>query len=172
MDILKKSGDTAQQDKDKESDLSSPDQTITTGVDALLKLLEGFPKLTIEETAKRLKVKKDVLKSWIEFLVEEKILGIEYSFTTPYIYLNKPKEKEKATKIEDKKMSYPMFRQEFEQRAKNNKIPDEKIPEYWKKHLTEKMELNKDFFLMEVRRRNLPHAEELWKKYTEKSLNA
>ncbi|MBU1975445.1 MAG: hypothetical protein KKG59_03500 [Nanoarchaeota archaeon] len=147
------------------------EETITTGVDDLLQLLERFPRLSVEETAKRLHVGKGVLRSWIDFLVEEKVLGIEYSFTTPYIYLNKPKEGPKATKTVDKQINFIVFKKEFEERATKNKIPPTKIPEYWNQHIVKKLEANKEFFLMETRKKNLPHGEELWKKYMAQVVN-
>ncbi|MFH1073415.1 MAG: hypothetical protein V1743_08360 [Nanoarchaeota archaeon] len=144
------------------------DEVIKTGVDDLIKLLSEYPKLSIDEVSKKLNIPKHVLQAWIDFLVEERILGIEYSFTTPYIYLNKPKEKESehAKKLEGVKPTYKNFKDEFYQKAVNDKIPQEKIEEYWKNHLKAKLDAYKDYFIREARKRNLPRSDELWQIYS------
>jgi hypothetical protein len=141
-------------------------ELITTGVDDLIALLSEFPKLSLDEVSRRLKVAPKILKSWIDFLVEEKILGIEYSFTTPYIYLNKPLVDEKTKKVKEIKLSYDVFKQEFFEKARGQKIPEEKIAQFWEAHLKPVLEANKDFFIREVKKRNLPKGEELWQQYT------
>jgi DNA-binding transcriptional regulator YiaG len=152
----------------KKQDL--PDEMVTTGVDDLIKLLSEFPKLSIEETAKRLNVSKKVLKSWIDFLVEEKILGIEYTFTTPFIYLNKPHEQEKIKQIREEKLTYSQFKQEFYEKARKSSIPEEKIKGFWQEHLKQRLEQNKEFFFREVQKHNLPRSDELWEKYVRSAL--
>jgi predicted transcriptional regulator len=146
------------------------DEMVTTGVDDLIKLLHEYPKLSVDEVSRRLNVSKSILKSWIDFLVEEKILGIEYSFTTPYVYLNKAPEVDKTKKTTELKLTYNMFRQEFCEKAKADKIPAEKIPAFWQGHLQPLLEANKDFFLREVRKRNLPKGEDLWQRYMQDAL--
>jgi hypothetical protein len=141
------------------------DEMVTTGVDDLINLLNQFPKLSIDEVSRRLNVSKQILKSWIDFLVEEKILGIEYSFTTPYIYLNKPAVDDKTKKIKETKLNYVMFRQEFYEKARADKIPEDKIPAFWQAHLKPLLEENKEFFIREVKKRNLPKCDELWLAY-------
>ena len=149
----------------------SSNQTITTGVDDLISLLSTFPKLSIDETGKRLNVSKKVLKAWIDFLVEEKILGIEYTFTTPFIYLNRPHEEEKTKKIKEEKITYENFKEEFFEKAKKSSIPEDKMKQYWQEHLKQRLMQNKEFFIQEVNNRNLPHGEELWEKYMRMALS-
>lgn len=166
MSISKKEGE-AKEDKVKEDQ----DDTITTGVDDLLKLVEEQPKISVDEAQKKLKVGKGILKSWIDFLVEEKILGIEYSFTTPYIYLNKPKQPKKTEKVDAGDMNFNQFKREFIERAKKNKIPADKMEEYWKEHLNKRLELNKDFFFRQAKAKNLPQPEKLWEMYRNKVMS-
>jgi hypothetical protein len=148
-----------------------PDEMVTTGVDELINLLTEFPKLSIDETAKRLNVSKKVLKSWIDFLVEEKILGIEYTFTTPFIYLNKPSEEGHAKQTREDKLTYPIFKNEFVDKARKSNIPEEKIKTYWTEHLKQRLEQNKEFFMREAQKRSLPRTEELWEKYVKSALS-
>lgn len=153
----------------KKSDL--PDEMVTTGVDDLIKILSDYPKLSIDETAKRLNVSKKVLKSWIDFLVEEKILGIEYTFTTPFIYLNKPQEQEHTKLIREEKLTYSLFKQEFYEKARKSNIPEDKIKGYWEDHLKQRLDQNKEFFMREVQKRTLLQGDELWEKYTRNALS-
>jgi hypothetical protein len=149
-----------------------PDEMVTTGVDDLIKLLSEYPKLSVEEVSRRLNISKKILKSWIDFLVEEKILGIEYSFTTPYIYLNKPVEADKTKKTTEMKLSYGIFKQEFFEKARSDKIPEDKILGFWQGHLQPILDANKEFFLREAKKRNLPQGEEIWQRYVQEALSA
>ncbi|MFH1916648.1 MAG: hypothetical protein ABIJ21_05255 [Nanoarchaeota archaeon] len=149
----------------------SSDQMITTGVDDLITLLSQYPKLSIDEAGKRLNVSKKVLKAWIDFLVEEKILGIEYTFTTPFIYLNRTQEQEKTKKIKEEKITYQNFKDEFYEKAKKSSIPEDKMKQYWQEHLKQRLIQNKEFFMQEISNKNLPHGEELWEKYMRMALS-
>jgi len=62
---------------------------ITTAVDSLVKLVNEKGKLSVEEASKLLKIPENIINEWAEFLEEEKILTIEYKFTTPYLIANK-----------------------------------------------------------------------------------
>ena len=70
-------------------------EVIRTGVDELLDFLTHNDKTALSEVASKLKIDVNTLQAWVDFLVEESIVGIEYKFTTPYIYLNKSLEKKK-----------------------------------------------------------------------------
>jgi len=139
------------------------DNTITTTVDSLIDLLKTVNRIEVEKAAKKLDLSTDVVQSWVDFLVEEKIIGIEYKFTTPYIYLNKPKEEVKEDKEQEKSLSE--FRKDFENRAKEKKISQEKTKDLWKNHLVEKLDKKKDFFFQEARKRGFFNPEELWEDY-------
>lgn len=141
---------------------------VTTGVDDLIELLKTTDRISIDDASKKLKIQLEILQSWVDFLVEEKILGIEYKFTKPFIYLNKEKkESKKIKKQTDEKLSYDTFKQEFVQKATHNNIPEKQIQELWRHHMTEKLDLAKDFFFREARKRGLLKAEKLWEKYKE-----
>ncbi len=62
---------------------------ITTAVDDLIHLVKESGKITIAEAATKLQVPQKTVETWVDFLVEEERLSIEYKFTTPYIFLNK-----------------------------------------------------------------------------------
>lgn len=138
---------------------------VTTGVDDLIELLKGTDRISVDEASKKLKIPMEVLQSWVDFLVEEKILGVEYKFTRPFIYLNKEKEESKVQKKVDEHLSYDTFKKEFSKKALGNNIPEPQINELWKHHLTEKLENAKDFFFREARKRGITKTEELWKTY-------
>jgi len=69
-------------------------------------------------------------------------------------------------------MTYSTFKKEFYDKAKKDKIPENKIEEYWHNHLKQKLDANKEFFLRECRKRNLPLVEKLWANYTKKAFEA
>jgi hypothetical protein len=138
--------------------------TITTGVDDLLEFLKGKNKVATEEAAKVLGVSLKVVQSWVDFLVEEKILGVEYKFTKPYIYLNQPKEEKKAVIVEEE-VSIDEFKDAFNKKAKEKDIPAENVNNLWKNHLLQEMEKKKEFFFREARKKGFFNQEELWINY-------
>lgn len=143
------------------------DEVVKTQVDDLLELLKHTPKISLAEAAKKLNVSVDVLQSWVDFFVEENILGIEYSFTTPFIYLNKPIESNKKNvniqKNED--FSIPYFKNIFWEKARTNNIPIEKVEMLWKNHLLQALELQKKYFVFEAQRRKFSKIDSLWEEY-------
>ncbi|MAG39285.1 hypothetical protein CMO90_04330 [Candidatus Woesearchaeota archaeon] len=146
------------------------DETLTTTVDSLINLLKEVDKIELEEAAKKLDLSVDIIQSWVDFLVEEKLVGIEYKFTTPYIYFNKPKEKSKAEKKEEE--SIEKMKEDFHKKAAEKKISKIEAKDLWKNHLLQKMDKKKDFFFKESRKRGLFNPEELWKEYKDKLLNS
>ncbi|HEC96339.1 MAG TPA: hypothetical protein ENI59_01520, partial [Euryarchaeota archaeon] len=68
------------------------EKTIKTGVDQLIELLKRVEKIEMSKAAKEINVPLKTLQKWVDFLAEEGLIGIEYKFTTPYIYLNKSPE--------------------------------------------------------------------------------
>jgi len=61
--------------------------TISTEADALLTLLHSMPKISFSDAADKLNVPVQTLESWINFLEEERIVQVEYNFTTPFVSL-------------------------------------------------------------------------------------
>lgn len=141
-----------------------PEEVITTGVDQLIAYLKGKEKAPLLETAKALGVSVETLQSWVDFLVEEGILGIEYQFTKPYIYLNK-EEEEKGTIVDDEELSWDAFHQAFLDKAAEKEIPPLKAATLWKNYALQKVEEKKEFFYDEARKRGFSQIDELWKTY-------
>jgi hypothetical protein len=109
------------------------DEVVTTGVDDLLAYLRDKDRIAMQDAANVLGVSLDTLQAWVDFLVEEKILGIEYKFTKPFIYLNREEDpRHKAKVIEQKIIPIEAFRDDFFQRARVKQIPEQKIPELWR----------------------------------------
>ena len=146
------------------------DETITTGVDALLELLKKTDKLPLFEAANQLRIPVDTLQSWVDFLVEERIVGIEYKFTKPYIYLNKeqPKKTKKSTLPQLKEV-----KKEYLARAKQKMIPEEKIPSLWGSHVHQELNALEPFFIEQAQKKGVTDTHErkrLWKEYSTRIL--
>ena len=144
------------------------DEVVRTGVDELLDLLAHNIKMPLTEVATKLKVDVGVVQAWVDFLVEESIVGIEYKFTTPYIYLNKVVEQktdEDSTKEESFNVQY--FKKQFWDKAKSNNIPMDQMEMLWKNHITQALDLEKKYFFFEAQRRKLPNVEQFWAEYSD-----
>jgi DNA-binding transcriptional regulator YhcF (GntR family) len=71
-------------------------ENITTAVDTLVKLVNNKGKISVDDASKELGIPANILNEWATFLDQEKIIHIEYKFTTPYLTATK------TTKIEEK----------------------------------------------------------------------
>lgn len=142
------------------------EETITTSVDSLIDLLKEVDKIELEVAAKKLGLSISVVQSWVDFLVEENIIGLEYKFTTPYIYLNKPKKKEEEVETDDQTIQ--TFRTDFHKKASDKKIPVQQVHDLWKNHLLQKMEKRKDFFFREANRKGFFNPQDLWLEYKQR----
>lgn len=140
------------------------EELITTGVDDLLHYLEGKDRVAMQDAAAYLNVPLDTLQAWTDFLVEEKILGIEYKFTKPFIYLNK-EERPRKTILEQTSVSIEQIKEEFAARARSKQIPAAKIPELWKAHVREALITKKAYFFEQAKRRQAQDIERLWQEY-------
>jgi hypothetical protein len=143
------------------------EEVITTGVDELLDLLKYNSKMPLLEAAKKLKTSSDVVQAWVDFLVEENIVGIEYKFTTPYIYLNKPLDTNRldSSSASDNKIDVSYFKKQFTDKALKSNIPKSEIDILWKNHLMQELELRKEYFFFEAQNRHLSNISELWQEY-------
>jgi hypothetical protein len=149
-------------------------EVVETAVDQLIRLLEQKNEpIPMAEAAKVLNVPMKTLESWVEFLVEENILGIEYKFTKPFIYLNKPKkeEKKKPVMAEEEKPKIDKFKEEFHKKAIMSKIPKEKISFLWRNHMLNHVNKKRDYFFMIARNKGFTNIEPLWNKYLERIQN-
>jgi len=146
---------------------SLSEDSVTTGVDALLQILKERKKISLSEAAKELKLKESAIKQWVDFLVEEKIIGIEYKFTKAYLYLNETEEE----KEDDKKTeSLQMFKDEFKKRAQESNIDAGQIELLWERHLLSEIELQKNYFFQEAKNKGIPQPENMWENYKEKTI--
>lgn len=144
-------------------------EKVETGVDRMMSVLEGKGKIPLTELAAELKMSESILQLWVDFLVEERVLGIEYKFTTPYVFLNKKKD---AIVIVDEKVGIELFKKEFFENAKIRKIPQDQILSLWKSHLNEAIEKQKSFFLREAKKHGFSDASTLYVKYKSTLLSA
>lgn len=70
---------------------------ITTGVDALVRLVKERQRVEIEDASSILNIPNETLEDWARVLEEENILRIEYRLTKIYLLWVKPTEEEIAT---------------------------------------------------------------------------
>ena len=137
------------------------DNRVETGVDDLIRLLQDGEKHILEDVAKSLDISINTVQLWVDFLVEEKVVGIEYSFTKPSIYLIKQKQ-------EDQNEDLNYFKEEFFKACREKKIPEEQLDIYWRNHLKEILSQVKSSFVSKAQQRNIPDVELQWKKYIQK----
>lgn len=142
-------------------------ETIETDVDRLLHLLEKKGQMSLSDAAKALNIPLKTVQAWVDFLVEEKVIGVEYKFTSPHIFLNKGENTLTKRKKEEFNLNLKYFHDNFVRRARENKIPESKIHTLWENHLVNKLELVKSFFYEEARRRNVPDIDTYWKRFVE-----
>ena len=145
--------------------LKMDNNVLKTSADDLYELVRSRKKISVEEAAKLLKNPDKVVQALVDFLVEERIFGIEYKFTTPYIYISKEKEEkiDLQSKIEKKLIT----KDEFFQKASKWNISFEKIKELWKKYVKENFDFIKKDFYMKANLKNISKEkiDSLWEKY-------
>src|SRR3989338_439767 len=138
------------------------DNVLKTIADELVELVRKNKKISVEEVAKKLKVSVGSVQALADFLVEEKIFGIEYKFTTPYIYIYKefkvPKGKERS--LTDDLVT----KEQFYERAKSRKVPYENIEGLWRKYLQQNLVNIRQEFMSKAKEKKVPEdkLEELW----------
>ena len=75
---------------------------ITTGVDALVKLVKQKGKIELEEASKALNIAPDTLEDWARVLEEEGMIKVQYKLTKIYLLWVQPT----AREIEEEKKSF------------------------------------------------------------------
>lgn len=149
------------------------DEVVTTGVDELITLLRGKEKMPLLDVATELHVTPEILQSWVDFLVEEGIIGIEYKFTKPFIYLNNEEDvaegdmEEKGKIVKEEELGWTVFKKVFFQKAQDKGLPQKKIGEFWRHHVLSVLENKKRFFYDEARLRALKDIDLIWQQYKE-----
>lgn len=142
------------------------DFVLRTVADELLELVRESKKISVEEASKKLKIPIASVQALVDFLVEEKVFGIEYKFTTPYIYLYK--EGIKGAREKEKSFADGLItKEQFYDKAKTKKVPHEHIEGMWRKYLQQNLTHIRDEFFRKSRQKKVPEAriEMLWKKY-------
>lgn len=138
--------------------------TLKTDVDSFINLVKNQGRITINDAARKLGINESVVEAWADFLVEERILGIEYKFTTPYIFMNYA-EKENNT------YTYSGFetKQEFFRKAEKRKIPQYHIVVLWAKYLSANKDKIRNAFFDKAKLKGIPEEKiySLWTKYYE-----
>ena len=144
-----------------------PDSPILrTVADELLELVRKSRKISVEDAAKALKMPIASVQALVDFLVEEKVIGIEYKFTTPYIYLYR--EGIKEAKQKEKSFAEGLItKDQFYTKAKTKKVPHENIGGMWRKYLQQNLAHIREEFMRNARQKKVPeeNMEELLKKY-------
>jgi hypothetical protein len=82
---------------------------IETGVDKLVGLIKECKKITVADAAKKLGVSKTVLQEWADFLQEEKVIDIDYKFTSTWLIEKKMTEED----IKNKKSEFESLKDNF-----------------------------------------------------------
>lgn len=142
------------------------DNMLRTLADDLLDLVKKSKRISVEEAAKKLKVSIASVQALVDFLVEEKIFGIEYTFTTPYIYPYK--EGIKNAKGRGKSVTKElMTKEQFYEMSKQKNAPPEHIAGMWRQYLQQNLPQMKEEFFEKAREKKVPEEKigELWKKY-------
>lgn len=136
------------------------EELIHTDVDVMVDILKTKKKIELKELAKQLKVPEDAVQRWVDFLVEENILAIEYDFTKPIVSLVE----REVRKKKDSKDKLSEYKNKF-----RRKTVDEENSEFmWKQHLLENLEYMKQFFYSEADKRGFENIDKLWEEYKER----
>lgn len=136
-------------------------RSVKTGVDRLIEYLKRNGKTKIKTIAKDLELPETTVKSWIDFLLEEERVLLDYEFTTPYAELT---DKERA-KIPSNKHHLSRMKKHFKKKAKDGEVSDEKSEFLWKKYIETELDSLKDFFRKEAQKRDVEKVEDAWKDY-------
>jgi|TARA_B100001964_G_C14216624_1_gene593109 hypothetical protein len=143
------------------------DNVLKTSADDLYELVRSREKISVEDVAKILRIPDNIVQALVDFLVEEKIFGIEYKFTTPYVYISQEKKGkiDLSEKIEKKLVT----KEEFYQKAGKWNISAEKINVLWEKYIKENFDSIKKDFYIKANLKNIPvgKIDILWEKYWE-----
>ncbi len=138
---------------------------LRTDVDNFLDIIKKEGKIALNRVAKILQVPLKTVEAWADFLVEDKVIGIEYKFTTPYVYMNR--EKSEQTEMRN----YMQFdtKKEFYEKAANRGLNAGQIKLLWLKYVNLNKEAMKSMFYEKAKARKLEKSkvDELWRKYVE-----
>ena len=115
---------------------------ITTAVDSLVKLVNKEGKIGLEEASKKLGLPTNVLNEWATFLDQEKIIHIEYKFTTPFLI--SIKKENKKTKVDYELILRKLeFMQAYLTKAQPKDSKKQKQKEFLLKQINKSIEITK-----------------------------
>lgn len=137
---------------------------VETDVDLLISLVKSKGTISVDDAAKSLRVPLAIVQRWVDFLVEEEILGIEYKFITPYLYLNKDISNPSASttaNFEDKEV--------FFSKSKARGLHIDRINKLWKQYLATNLDTIKDYFFTAAHDKGLSSGsiDRSWQQYYE-----
>jgi len=136
---------------------------LKTEVDAFLELVKKNKKVSLMDAAKEMNVPLQTIQLWTDFLVEEGIVGIEYKFTTPYVFIQEEKKGKSS-------LGFIGFdtKEVFYEKAKKKGINDTQIRLLWLKYLNANEESIQKVFEDKCRERGIAAHKVplLWKKYS------
>lgn len=142
------------------------DEEIKTSADELVELARTRGKVSIEEAAKILNMDFSAVQNLVDFLVEENIFGVEYKFTTPYIYLSG----KRAVKLElnsSQPQKKENIKEEFFRKARERRLSEEELVKLWDKYLRTNIRFVREDFFEKAKSKHLTYDEinGLWDKY-------
>jgi len=139
---------------------------VATDVDQLVELVKKRGKISLHELISILKKDASIVQSWVDFLVEENILGMEYKFITPYVYFNKETDAKK-TVLQESFDNVLEDKSDFFKKMNAKGIPIKDTNAIWKKYLEENMETMKRIFYVKAKSKNFSETQVngLWEKY-------
>ena len=140
-----------------------------TGVDRLIQIVEKSGKIALRDIAKKIGISESTIQLWVDFLVEEKVLGVEYKFTTPYVFMNK--KQETGQTFEDLPDIH-YFKERFFVGARKKKIPESQIENLWIDHLSQAIDKQQEYFLREAKKRSIVNAKNIFLRYKKLLLSA
>ena len=141
---------------------------VETDVDTLVSLVKQKGRLSLEQAAKALHKPMATIQTWVDFLVEEGVLGIEYKFVTPYLYFNKDLKK-KPSVLEEEPEESIEDKSSFYEKAKAKGLEVEQINQLWKDYLNNHLQTIREHFHRKAAAKNFSEAQttKLWKEYYE-----
>jgi len=141
-------------------------EVLRTSADELYELVRARKKISVEEAAKLLKLPFRTVHALVDFLVEEKIFGIEYKFTTPYVFLSE--HHSPFPKIGSQSFQKDLLtKEDFFEKAGKHGLPLQKATELWNKYLNENMQQLKEKFYAKAEAKGMEEGQIriLWEKY-------
>ena len=141
-------------------------EILKTSADDLYELVKSRKKISVEEAARLIGVPIHTVHALVEFLVEEKIFGIEYKFTVPYVYIIEGRQ-QGSSPFQSSFTQDMITKEEFFERAKRRNIPFDKIYELWNRYIKDNLNAIKKEFYTKAESRGMPKekVDVLWEKY-------